>query len=74
MCIRDSYKADRLAERIGIKTLYSKDDGINPTASMKDRASAMAVAKAYEAGADTIACSSTGNAASSLAGNAAAAG
>ena len=68
------YKADRLAEKIGIKTLYIKDDGINPTASMKDRASAMAVAKAYEAGADTIACSSTGNAASSLAGNAAAAG
>ena len=51
-----------------------KDDGINPTASLKDRASAMAVAKAQEAGAKIIACSSTGNAASSLAGNAAAAG
>ena len=51
-----------------------KDDGQNPTASLKDRASAMAVAKAMEAGAKTIACSSTGNAASSLAGNAAAAG
>ena len=54
--------------------LYIKDDGQNPTASLKDRASAMAVVKAREAGADTIACSSTGNAASSLAGNAAAAG
>lgn len=53
---------------IGIKQLWIKDDGINPTASLKDRASAMAVAKAYEAKADTIACSSTGNAASSLAG------
>ena len=51
-----------------------KDDGQNPTASLKDRASAMAVAKAKEAGAEIIACSSTGNAASSLAGNAAAAG
>ena len=68
------YKADRLAEELGVKTLYIKDDGINPTASLKDRASALAVAKAYEAGMDTIACSSTGNAASSLAGNAAAAG
>ncbi len=68
------YKADRLAGELGLKTLYIKDDGLNPTASLKDRASAMAVAKAKEAGADTIACSSTGNAASSLAGNAAAAG
>ncbi len=65
------YKADQLAEILGIKTLYIKDDGLNPTGSLKDRASAVAVAKACEAGADTIACSSTGNAASSLAGNAA---
>ena len=68
------YEADRLAEILGVAKLYIKDDGVNPTASLKDRASAMAVAKAVEAGADTIACSSTGNAASSLAGNAAAAG
>lgn len=68
------YRADHLAKALGLKTLYVKDDGQNPTASLKDRASAMAVVKAREAGADTIACSSTGNAASSLAGNAAAAG
>ena len=68
------YAADRLAEQLGIAKLYVKDDGLNPTASLKDRASAMAVAKAREAGAKVIACSSTGNAASSLAGNAAAAG
>ena len=68
------YEADALAGQLGIKKLYVKDDGINPTASLKDRASAMAVAKAREAGAKVIACSSTGNAASSLAGNAAAAG
>lgn len=68
------YRADRLAKTLGLKTLYVKDDGVNPTASLKDRASAMAVVKAEEAGAEVIACSSTGNAASSLAGNAAAAG
>ena len=68
------YPADHLAKILGLKTLYIKDDGQNPTASLKDRASAMAVVKAREAGATTIACSSTGNAASSLAGNAAAAG
>ena len=68
------YEEPRLAETLGLKKLWVKDDGQNPTASLKDRASAMAVAKAREAGAKVIACSSTGNAASSLAGNAAAAG
>ena len=68
------YRTDRLASQLGLGSLFIKDDGINPTASLKDRASAMAVVKAHEAGAETIACSSTGNAASSLAGNAAAAG
>ena len=68
------YEANRLGAELGLKQLYIKDDGQNPTASLKDRASALAVVKAKEAGADTIACSSTGNAASSLAGNAAAAG
>nr|WP_325211169.1 threonine synthase [uncultured Oscillibacter sp.] len=68
------YEEPRLAEQLGLGRLFVKDDGQNPTASLKDRASAMAVAKAREAGAKVIACSSTGNAASSLAGNAAAAG
>lgn len=68
------YDEPRLAQQLGLKRLWVKDDGQNPTASLKDRASAMAVAKAREAGAKVIACSSTGNAASSLAGNAAAAG
>lgn len=68
------YLADALGRVLGIRELYIKDDGQNPTASLKDRASAMAVVKAEEAGRATIACSSTGNAASSLAGNAAAAG
>ena len=68
------YRADALGKELGIRELWIKDDGQNPTASLKDRASAMAVVKACEAGKTTIACSSTGNAASSLAGNAAAAG
>lgn len=68
------YDEERLGRQLGIRRLWIKDDGQNPTASLKDRASAMAVAKAREAGSRVIACSSTGNAASSLAGNAAAAG
>ena len=65
------YPSNKLGAELGIKALYIKDDGLNPTASLKDRASAVAVAKALELGYDTIACASTGNAASSLAGNAA---
>lgn len=68
------YEEPRLAADLGLAKVWVKDDGQNPTASLKDRASAMAVAKAQEAGYTKIACSSTGNAASSLAGNAAAAG
>lgn len=65
------YRSMRLGEQLGLKTLYIKDDGLNPTGSLKDRASGVAVAKAIELGYQTIACSSTGNAASSCAGNAA---
>ena len=65
------YPSQRLGAELGLKKLYIKDDGLNPTASIKDRASGVAVAKAVELGYETIACSSTGNAASSLAGNAA---
>ncbi len=65
------YKSERLKKALGIKELYIKDDGLNPTGSLKDRASIIAVAKALEDNIDTICCSSTGNAASSLAGNAA---
>ncbi len=68
------YNSARLAAELGIKKLWIKDDGVNPTASLKDRASAMAVARAVAAGQKTVACSSTGNAASSLAGAAAASG
>ncbi len=65
------YRADRLAAHLGLKTLYVKDDGRQPTASLKDRASAVALARAAAQGLRTVATASTGNAASSLAGLAA---
>ncbi len=60
-------EAPRLAQALGIGRLRLKDDGRNPSASFKDRASAIGVARALEAGCTSIACASTGNAASSLA-------
>lgn len=68
------YKAPRVEKEFGLNHVYIKDDGRNPTASLKDRASAIGVVKAKEAGATTICAASTGNAASSLSGFAAAAG
>jgi len=68
------YKSDSLARKYGVAELFVKDDGRNPTASFKDRASAIAVAKAKAKGFDTIFCASTGNAASSLSGLSAVAG
>ncbi len=64
----------RLAQVAGLDQVWLKDDGRNPTASFKDRASAIAVARAQEIGADTIVTASTGNAGAALAGMAAAAG
>lgn len=65
------YRSNNIHNEIDVQKLYIKDDGLNPTASLKDRASVIAVLKCLEAKKDTICCSSTGNAASSLAGNAA---
>jgi threonine synthase len=56
-----------------LKTLYVKDDGRNPTASFKDRASAVVVARALELGVGRVVTASTGNAGAALAGMAAAA-
>jgi threonine synthase len=68
------YPARRLGSELGLGFLWVKDEGLNPTASLKDRASSVAVVKALEEGAASITCASTGNAASSLAGCAAAVG
>lgn len=62
------YRADRLAGEIGLQHLWVKDDGRLPTASFKDRASAVAVVKAQEKGAAIITTASTGNAAAALSG------
>ena len=68
------YPVPRLAAALGLGPVWVKDDGRNPTASLKDRASALAVVKAAEAGAGLITTASTGNAAAALAGLCAAAG
>jgi len=66
--------AVRLGAALGLHNLYVKDDGRNPSASFKDRASAIAVARAGEERRPIIATASTGNAAAALATLAAAAG
>ncbi len=62
------YDTPRLAADIGVAQVWVKDDGRQPTASLKDRASAMTLVKAAEEGADVITTASTGNAAAALAG------
>lgn len=66
-----TYKVKRLEELLNIRNIYIKDEGRNPTASFKDRASAVGVAKAIELDKRVICAASTGNAASSLSGFAA---
>jgi len=61
------YPAPRLGELAGLRKLYLKDETLNPSASLKDRASAVAVARALDIGAGVISVASTGNAGSSLA-------
>ena len=61
------YKVDRLGEELGLNNLYLKDDGRNPSASFKDRASAMVLARAKDTNISLITGASTGNAASSMA-------
>jgi threonine synthase len=67
-------RADRLAERLGLREVWVKNDAANPTHSFKDRVVAVAVAKAQELGFTTVACASTGNLANAVAAHAAAAG
>jgi len=62
------YDCPQMASEFGVKQLLIKDDGRNPTASFKDRPSALAVVKAQEAGARIITTASSGNAGCALAG------
>jgi threonine synthase len=63
-----------LSEKLGLKQFWLKDESRNPTASFKDRASAIVVARAREIKADVVVTASTGNAGAALAGMAAAVG
>lgn len=65
------YHVEALGRSVGVPDLWIKDDGRNPTASFKDRASALAVVKARERGYDVITTASSGNAAAALSGLAA---
>jgi len=68
-------RADRLAQKLGVRELYIKNDTVNyPTLSFKDRVVSVALSRAKELGISVVACASTGNLANSVAANAAAAG
>ena len=65
-------RAKNLADRLGVKELYIKDDTVcHPTLSFKDRVVAVALSKAKEFGFDTVSCASTGNLAHSVSAQAA---
>jgi threonine synthase len=66
--------ADRLAPTLGLDRLWIKDDTRNPSLSFKDRAVAVAAARAVEFGVEALACASTGNLAGATAAAAAALG
>jgi threonine synthase len=68
------HRCDRLAERLGLRTLYVKNEGENPTGSFKDRGMTVGVTRAAELGARTLMCASTGNTSASLAAYSAKAG
>lgn len=61
------YRIDRLAKDAGLKEVYVKHEGMNPTGSFKDRGMTVGVTKALELGMKTVACASTGNTSASLA-------
>ena len=62
------YDSPSLAETAGVARVWVKDEGRQPTASLKDRASAMALVKARERNAEVVTTASTGNAAAALSG------
>jgi threonine synthase len=68
------FSPPELRDQLGIENLWIKDESRNPTASFKDRASAIVVAQAQETGVEIVVTASTGNAGAALAGMAAAAG
>jgi threonine synthase len=67
-------RAERLAERLGLRKVWVKNDAANPTHSFKDRVVAVASARARELGFEALACASTGNLGNAVAAQAAAIG
>jgi threonine synthase len=67
-------RADRLAEHLGLREVWVKNDAANPTHSFKDRVVAVASARARELGFGALACASTGNLGNAVAAQAAALG
>jgi threonine synthase len=65
-------RAPRLAEALGLKELWLKDDTRNPSGSFKDRVVTIALSAGRALGIDTFACASTGNLANAVAAHAAA--
>lgn len=61
------FKAERLGKEFGLTHLWLKNDGLNPSGSLKDRASFLMTAEANRLGEDRLVAASTGNAASALA-------
>ncbi len=68
------HRCGRLAERLGLKKLFVKFEGENPTGSFKDRGMTVGLSKALELGVNIVICASTGNTSASLAAYAAKAG
>ncbi len=66
--------ADKLGGKLGLKSLYVKNDSVNPTFSFKDRPAGVAVSRAKETKLKAVGCASTGNLASATAAHAAKAG
>jgi len=61
------YRCKRLEAECGVKELYVKHEGMNPTGSFKDRGMTVGVSRAAELGIKTVACASTGNTSASMA-------
>ncbi|HEY4699786.1 MAG TPA: threonine synthase, partial [Nitrososphaerales archaeon] len=68
------HRCRRLGEKLGLKNLYVKFEGENPTGSFKDRGMTVGISKARELGVNSVVCASTGNTSASLAAYAAKAG
>lgn len=68
------HRCKRLAEKIGLKKLFIKFEGENPTGSFKDRGMTVGISKARELGVSIVICASTGNTSASLAAYAAKSG